>query len=214
MFHPLNFVFADDEDESPKKKRKRCVFPDNEANDNSDDEEEEEGANLKGFIDHDIIDADDPSYYHVVNQQLQQEETNHEEEVSCEDQEDEGIVYPLKVTKHECERHINLLLTEEDGVHHYSVITNFSRLVGSQYTQCKKTHFYCYSCLHGIKIKQGEETRDQCKLLHPHQKQCKTLNPRPISSILPKTKMMCCPSPTSISSARHLLSAMQIFNVF
>ena len=53
--------------------------------------------------------------------QLQEEETNHEKEVSCEDG---GIVYPLKVTKRECEHHVNLLLTEEAGVHHYSGITD------------------------------------------------------------------------------------------
>ena len=114
----LNFVSIDDE--SPKKKR-RCVFLDDDDNDRSD--EEAEDTDLEGFIDHDSIDAGDPSY-HVVNQQLQQEETIHE--VSC--VEDGGIGYPLKVTKHECERHINILLAEEDGVHHYSLITDFSRL--------------------------------------------------------------------------------------
>ena len=96
-------------------------------------EEEEEDTDVEGFSDHDSINVKDPSY-DVVNQHRQQEETNHEEEVSCEDQEDEGIVYPLKVTKHECERHINLLLTEEDGVHnqfpkvrkHISTVTRAS----------------------------------------------------------------------------------------
>ena len=87
----------------------------------------------------DNIDADDPTFYHVVNQQLQQEATNYE--VSC--IEGVGIVYHLKVTKHECERHINLLLTEEDGVHRYSVVTNFSRFVGDHYTRNNRKHFCC-----------------------------------------------------------------------
>ena len=55
------------------------------------EEVEEEEEDLEGFIDHDSIDADDP--YRVVNQQQQQEETNSEKEVNCEDG---GIVYPSK----------------------------------------------------------------------------------------------------------------------
>ena len=48
-------------------------------------------------------------------------------------QPDNGIIYPLKVCKKEIvDRHVNLLVTEKDGVFHYSTITQFSRLVGSQ----------------------------------------------------------------------------------
>ena len=41
------------------------------------------------------------------------------------------FVYPLKVASHELTKHVNLLLTEENGVMHYSTISSFSRLVRS-----------------------------------------------------------------------------------
>ena len=40
---------------------------------------EREGTDLEGFIDHDSIAADDPSFYHVVNQQIQEEAVKMEE---------------------------------------------------------------------------------------------------------------------------------------
>ena len=92
-----------------------------------------------------------------------------------------GVVYPLKVVKKKMTRHVNLLLTEQDGLRHYCAITNFSRLVGSQYTKCKKTHFYCYSCLHGFVPTKGEKDRSECVLLQEHQKYCKALKPQRVS---------------------------------
>ena len=92
---------------------------------------------------------------------------------------DNGIIYPLKVCKKEIiGRHANLLITEKDGILHYSAITKFSRLIGFQYNKSKTTYFYCYSCLHGFKKKKGEQTREDCRLLTEHRKYCKTLNPQ------------------------------------
>ena len=79
------------------------------------------------------------------------------------------------------DRHVNLLLTESDGVQHYSTITDFSRLIGSQYTKAHGKHFYCYSCLHGFVVKKGEKTRQDCALLQDHRKYCKTLKPQRVS---------------------------------
>jgi len=62
----------------------------------------------------------------------------------------QGAVYPLKVTKIVKERHVNLLLTEKDGQHHYSTIKDFSRLVRSQVSRREHQHFFCYSCMHGF----------------------------------------------------------------
>ena len=59
-------------------------------------------------------------------------------------------IHPLKVTHHVQERHINLLLTEKDGNQHYSTITNFNRLAGSQISSHGHRKFFCYSCLHGF----------------------------------------------------------------
>ena len=90
-----------------------------------------------------------------------------------------GIIYPLKVCKKEIiGRHANLLITEKDGILHYSTITQFSRLVGSQYNKDDTKYFYCYSCLHGFKKKKNEQTREDCLLLVEHRKYCKTLNPQ------------------------------------
>ena len=93
---------------------------------------------------------------------------------------EQGIIYPLKVTKKEVlHRHVNLLITENDkGLHHYSAITGFSALVGKQYNNNDHEKFFCYTCLHGFKKKKGEETREDCKLLVEHRKYCKTLKPQ------------------------------------
>ena len=76
---------------------------------------------------------------------------------------------------------MNLLLTECNGVRHYSTIKQFSRLVGSQYTKNHLQHFYCYSCLHGFKAKKGEKNRDDCILLQEHLKYCKKVKPQRVS---------------------------------
>ena len=96
-------------------------------------------------------------------------------------QTERGVVFPIKVTKEEKPRHINLLLTEEGGNCHYSTIKNFSGLVNSQYSQHNGKLFYCYSCLHGFKPKKEEKTREECINLQKHQKHCKTLNPQRVS---------------------------------
>ena len=92
-----------------------------------------------------------------------------------------GVVYPIRVTKHEMLRHINLLLTEQDGIRHYSAITNFSGLLNSQYNKHSHRLFYCYSCLHGFKAKKGEKTREDCHLLKEHVKYCKTQTPQHVT---------------------------------
>ena len=92
-----------------------------------------------------------------------------------------GAIFPIKVTKEELPRHINILLTEEDGNCHYSSIVNFSGLLRSQYSKYHGTYFYCYSCLHGFVPKKGEKTREQCVNLQEHHKHCKTQKPQRIS---------------------------------
>ena len=88
------------------------------------------------------------------------------------------FVYPLKVASHEQTKHVNLLLTEENGVMHYSTISRFSRLVRSQCTKDSYTYEYCYSCLQGFKLQKDEKERGECKMLEKHQKYCKTLKPQ------------------------------------
>ena len=95
-----------------------------------------------------------------------------------EDDEENPYVYPLKVSQTENEKHVNLLLTEKNGIMHYSTIKNFSRLVGSQYTKDGHTHLYCYSCLHGFKLRKNETDRNDSRLLKQHRDYCKTLKPQ------------------------------------
>ena len=93
-----------------------------------------------------------------------------------------GVVHPLKVVKKEMARHVNLLLTEQDGLHYYSTIVNFSRLVGCQYNKNGHKIFYCYSCLHGFTPTKGGKDRSECLLLQEHQKYCKALKPQRVFS--------------------------------
>ena len=57
-------------------------------------------------------------------------------------------IYPLLINKKDCQDTIKLFLIERDGNYHYSLISNFSRLVNSQIskdTNMKK--FICERCL-------------------------------------------------------------------
>ena len=78
--------------------------------------------------------------YHRLDNQVEEEtEVSEEEEVEVErqvkDDNKRGIVYPLRVTKKEGARHVNLLLTEKDGNWHYSLIKNFSGFIRAQYSK-------------------------------------------------------------------------------
>ena len=79
------------------------------------------------------------------------------------------VVYPLKVTLEEQSKHVNLLLTEENNMLHYSTVKNISRLVRSQTTNNTRTHEYCYSCLQGFQLKQNEKQRGDCEMIKKHQ---------------------------------------------
>ena len=101
------------------------------------------------------------------------EEDCDDEIMEEDDTNEERYIYPIRVTKKEKPNHVNLLLTEKNGVWHYSAITNFSRLVGSQLNNDNTTYWYCYQCLHGYKRKRGETKRDDSKLLQEHLLYCK-----------------------------------------
>ena len=91
-------------------------------------------------------------------------------------------IYPLVVTKEERARHVNLLLTEKNDVHHYSGIINFSRLVRSQYTKDRRTYHFCYSCLQGFPSpSHASGAREECAPLIEHQKYCKQHSPQRVS---------------------------------
>ena len=55
--------------------------------------------------------------------------------------------YPLRIADKDCQNTIDLFFYEEDGVSHYSLIKNFTRLVKSQITSSKNGSFYiCKKC--------------------------------------------------------------------
>ena len=113
--------------------------------------------------------------YHRLDNQMEEEvvvEEEEEEEVKKDNK--RGFIYPLCVTNQELSRHVNLLVTEEDGSWHYSTIKNFSGFLRAQYSKRTGSNtFYCYSCLHGFQAKKGEKVRTDCKLLAEHAKYCK-----------------------------------------
>ena len=56
--------------------------------------------------------------------------------------------YPLRMAERDCLNTIDLFLYEEDGVSHYSLIKNFTRLIKTQKTASKNGSFYiCKKCL-------------------------------------------------------------------
>lgn len=56
----------------------------------------------------------------------------------------EGPIYKSKVEK---EKHINLLLIEENEKSHYVLVTNLSKLISSQINENSKRKFFCNGCL-------------------------------------------------------------------
>ena len=54
--------------------------------------------------------------------------------------------YPLKMVEKDCVNTIDLFLYEKDGVSHYSLIKNFTRLIKSQKTKSKEKIFICKKC--------------------------------------------------------------------
>ena len=76
------------------------------------------------------------------------------DDIESNEQEKEGMVYPLKVAKIIIKkRHVNLL-TEKNGQHHYGTIKDFSRLVRSHISRKKCQHLFFYSCMHGFTNKE------------------------------------------------------------
>ena len=123
---------------------------------------------------------EDIRYEDVVHYEEDEgEETSHapEPEKKIRD----GYIYPLRVEKEEKARHINLLLTDDDGCKHYSAITDFSRLCRSQVSKHNSKMHFCYSCLTGFSVSTVGKTRDKCKRLQEHMKLCNTHDAQRVS---------------------------------
>ena len=88
-----------------------------------------------------------------------EDEEEEEEEEEEKDDNKPGIADPVRVTKQELSRHVNLLPTEREGVWHYSSIKIFSGFLRSQFSKHWGKTYCCYSCLHGFAAKTNEKTR-------------------------------------------------------
>ena len=88
----------------------------------------------------------------------------------------EGFVYPLKVSKEVNERRVNLLLIADDDANHYCFIKDFGKLVGSQYSSCVHKTYFCRFCLHGFSRAQDRSHRRTDKemktRLEEHEERC------------------------------------------
>ncbi len=92
----------------------------------------------------------------------------------------EGFVYPLKVSKEVNERHVDLLLIANDDTNHYCCIKDFGKLVGSQYSNHGHKTYYCRFCLHGFSrhttstdLTQHRRTDEEMKQkLKDHEENC------------------------------------------
>ena len=63
---------------------------------------------------------------------------------------DEKVIYPLRISQTDFpDRHVDLLLYKYNGMQHYTIIKNFSWLVGGQLSNHNGATYFCKKCLHG-----------------------------------------------------------------
>ena len=84
-------------------------------------------------------------------------------------------VYSLRISKHDNEQCINLLLLEEKGKQHYCWIKSMSRLSASQYNSHKGKRFVCKYCCNSF---QSEKTLKEHVEYCSKQKAVKVVMPR------------------------------------
>ena len=61
-------------------------------------------------------------------------------------------IFPLHITKQRGSAHVNLLLIEKEGIQHYCLIKNMSRLLGDR-TRHNGAQWFCNYCLHSYSTK-------------------------------------------------------------
>ena len=62
----------------------------------------------------------------------------------------EGVVYPLRLSKNNCEQVINLLLIANEETNHYCWIKNMSRLLSKNINNHQHKRHFCYRCLNSF----------------------------------------------------------------
>ena len=158
------------------------------SDDNSESEGEEEMTTEdKEFLDDQTDHMSDLSMYHRLETENIRSEIEKGPELEpathkTNEKPMRGYIYPIRIASRIGARHVNLLLTENNGSSHYSSIKNLDGLLRAQYTKSgSNKRFHCYECLHGFIAKKGEKTRDQCKNLQEHISYCKSVDPQLVS---------------------------------
>ena len=83
---------------------------------------------------------------------------------------EEKELFPVYITEHKKEHHVNLLLISNNDTTHYCLIRNLSRLLASL-TKHNGEGFYCNYCLHGF---------SRQDLLEQHEPHCRKNGPQKI----------------------------------
>ena len=76
----------------------------------------------------------------------------------------EGVVYPLRISKKNCEQVINLLLIANEETNHFCWIKNMSRLISKQKSNHNGKRHFCYRCLNSfISVKSLDKHKEYCQ---------------------------------------------------
>ena len=76
----------------------------------------------------------------------------------------ERVVYPLRISKKNCEQVINLLLIANEETNHFCWIKNMSRLLSSGINNHQHKRHFCYRCLNSfISVKSLDKHKEYCQ---------------------------------------------------
>ena len=76
----------------------------------------------------------------------------------------EGVVYPLRISKKNCEQVINLLLIANEETNHFCWIKNMSKLISKQKSNHNGKRYFCYRCLNSfISVKSLDKHKEYCQ---------------------------------------------------
>ena len=76
----------------------------------------------------------------------------------------EKVVYPLRISKKNCEQVINLLLIANEETNHFCLIKNMSRLISKQKSNCNGKIHFCYRCLNSFySVKSLDKHTEYCQ---------------------------------------------------
>ena len=76
----------------------------------------------------------------------------------------ERVVYPLRISKKNCEQVINLLLIADEETNHFCWIKNMSRLLSKNINNHQHKRYFCYRCLNSFHSEKSlEKHKEYCQ---------------------------------------------------